>query len=142
MTLSSSPDSLPGPSSYIAVAVETCYTDKYKGLGSHGGASLRQQHFSMNTHTHTHAPTRRHTLPVPEAGRHPRASSPTAAKEGMLCKQTIAVELLPNRRTSARSVPRATVVENWKHFKCGGEFITRCVKAVTLIYAWRSSVVI
>lgn len=51
-----------------------------RGWASRGGASLRQQHFSMNAHIHTRAPARRHTLPVAEAGRHPRASFPTAAK--------------------------------------------------------------
>lgn len=73
-----------------------------------GWASLRQHHFSMNTQTHT----RPHVVIVCPSLRRECTRVwvfPQLDKKACCANKTIAVELLPDRRTSVGSVPRATV---------------------------------
>lgn len=68
VTLPSFPNRL-GPSSCIAVAVETCYTDRYKGLGRHGGGPSASTLF-LNERTQGRR-ARRRALPRHRGGKAP-----------------------------------------------------------------------
>lgn len=136
------PTHFPGPPPTLLWLLRLVTLTRTRGWASQGGASLRQQHFSMNTHIHTRARTSSYSARH-RGGKAPACEFSHSCKKKACCanrQSRLSSSRTDGRRPGQYLEPQSS--KNWKHFKCGGEFITCCVKAVTLIYAWRSSVVI